>query len=106
MLTITSKHPVRAAIANLSSGNRYYDSKGQALGEVERVLNDHNLELAYQGCDGCPGDSGYFTFPLRTVSDACIVCEDCDKGGDVINGIAFSWYRMPSGRWEIVVYVS
>jgi hypothetical protein len=103
-LTINAKHPVRAAIAGLPD---YYDRIVDAFEAVETILAVHGMDLNLT-------DMPYFTAPeggswlapivslepVVSVSGKPTVCDGYD------NGVNFSWYKLPSGRWEVITYVS
>ena len=103
VITVKRNHPARAAIADLPN---YFDSKGRAIAAIESILNDYGMELEFVDCSG---DEGSSIFPIHVDCDSRMLCERC---GDAIenveynNVISFSWYKMPSGLYEITVYIS
>ena len=86
---ITAKHPVRGPFASCSSGH-YYVTKSAATSVFELQLRPYGWEF---GAFDMPGDSGVTCAPIQ------------DNGHDV--GFAsMSWYRLPSGRYEVIGYVA
>jgi len=91
---IGPNHPVREAFADCSTGNnggKYYDSMEIAFAAFNAVLMDCSLcldEYNFPGEFGC-----------RTIG----ISDDC---GLPIGYAYFSWYRMRSGRWEVIGYIT
>jgi hypothetical protein len=75
-------------------GKTYYKGKAQGFGAVEEALVAAGLD--------------YYEFQDRTMSSEVLADEGRLMGVDVGNGIGLSvsWYRMGSGNYEIVAYVS
>ena len=102
-LTITAKHPVRKAIAELPD---YYDSLGAGVAAVSAVCAEYNLRMEEKVLDG---NEGWTTFALYREPDGWFVCSECEAKLDrteLNNCVAFSWYRARPGRWECIKYVS
>ena len=102
-LTITSKHPIRAAVSELPD---YYDSLSAAACAVRAALADHQLRM---DDPDFVGDEGYVTCVVRADPDALFVCSCC---GDKLdrsrfdNVVVLSYYKCREGRWEVIKYVS
>ena len=91
---IRANDPVRKAFADCSSGPVYYETKGHAISAFGRVLFDYDYTLGYQDM---PGDEGRAEFELYYAR----------AGNDDYAGRAIiSWYRMPSGRYEVIGYIA
>jgi len=102
-MRITSKHPVRAAIGNLPT---YHEDKSALLGAVSGVLKAHDILMDAVSLDG---DDGFVTIPLYPVATGHVICDCCAKridNAEFENGVAISWYTMPSGRVELTCYIS
>lgn len=102
-MRITAKHPVRAAIADLPN---YFDSKGEAILALSDVCADHGMIVEIPGM---PGNEGYATCRLRPDVQGYVICECCAEytaRTEYDNGLVISWYAMPSGRIELVAYIS
>lgn len=93
---ITAKHPVRSKLAGLSSSNNYYATKGAALQAADEVLKEYGWTT---GVCNPLGDEGRELVAIGPADD-----EGCLKSEEGL--LAFSWYRMPSGRYEIVMYLA
>ena len=94
---ITARHPVRGAFAGKSTGGRgtvYYASKGCAVSEFDAALAVWGLSLDEMDCMSLPGDTGYKTLAVR------------NGEGDCVGYAYLSWFRMESGRYEFVGYIS
>jgi len=102
MATIKANHPTRNKLVNLPN---YFDSKAVAISVIRAILQDHNLDLAgYPDCDGTVGN---VLFPIRSLCANSITCDSCGSDcAEFDNVVSFSWYRMPSGKFEIVAYIS
>jgi hypothetical protein len=103
-LTIRRNDPVRNEIASLPD---YYDFKGDALNAIDDVLNSRGM------CIGndvrMDGDEGSLLIPIVANEQGSIVCDNCDRSYEVAgynNGVNVSWYRMQSGRIEVIKYIS
>ena len=91
MLTRREEKTLREKIASLSSGS-YYDEISHWFDLLDQVVQNYSDGLLSLGRD-CPqvyNDSG--SSMLRI--------------GDSELFIWWSWYKMPSGRWEIVCYLT
>lgn len=89
----------REDIASLSTGNAcpsgrapYYEGIGDWWGALARTLKGHE----YLICGGCP--------TIHTANGyAHLAFENAAK--DDMGRVWFSWYQMPSYRWEIICYI-
>jgi len=104
--TTATFRKIRSRVATASTGCTngkgrapYYDSVGHAIGAVDSRLLDFNLRID-------PNDwackSNCVDFSDGNVSITCEVCDGCGSHECDIN---LSFYRMPSGRYELTVYV-
>jgi hypothetical protein len=88
---------IREDFSGCSSGARYYDTKGEAVWCFERALAGCDGRLDTMDCNDWYGDEGSTLVQIR---------KGCPDNGDVVGWARFSWYRMGSGRWEVVGYVT
>jgi hypothetical protein len=103
VLRITAKHPIRGAIADLPT---YFDCKGDAIAAVREACDGYGLCVEDSGL---PGNSGYATWELRSITAGQFICACCDEKADRAtfdNCIYIAWYTMCTGRIEIVAYVT
>lgn len=87
---------LREEFSSVSTGSKYYETKGHAIQSFERVLASHSApdnQLEFAPFD-MPNNHG------ATVADIV------DETGARQFSAYLSWYRMPSGRYEIVGYIS
>ena len=88
---IKANHPIRRAIAELSSG-RCYDTKGAFMGSLHDTLGWFGVRLV--DFADCPNDEGHATWLLYhgdVELETMIVC---------------TWYRHGTGRYEFIVYLT
>ncbi len=105
-MRITAKHPVRAAVADIST---YQDYKQDAANAVYDACKEHDIEVVGSIYDDYSQDAGRVTLRLRPVFNACVVCDGCAAKSETNyydNVVVFSWYTMPSGRIEVTAYIS
>lgn len=103
MRTIKSRHAVREDFSANSSGAVYYDSKGQAIDAFNATLADYGFYLDPYDCGGWDGDEGRRVVTVRVETDGPFDI----PGEDTRVGYAhFTYYRMESGRWEIIGYLA
>jgi hypothetical protein len=103
IMTITSNHPVRRAMCNLKT---YWDSKAELQDAVIAACADHGVEAE---ATDMLGDDGYVRLKLRPACDAHIICDVCAEKHDrniFDNWAVVSYYKMCSGRFELVAYIS
>lgn len=111
---IGSRAPVRRAVANLPN---YFPGHSDAFDAIDTILKGFKLridpnmmiDLSSQNdrVDG-EGSSGTVILNISPLDDNT-VCDACNikvKNANYANGISYSWYRMSSGKLEIVAYVS
>lgn len=89
MLTRHEEKDLRNQIANLSSG-RYYDQIFHWFDLVVKTAARFGLIIDEQDCPQVYNDSGSSMIRI----------------GDSELFIWWSWYKMPSGRWEIICYLT
>ena len=97
-MNITQKHPARLAVANLSTGNQpnqYYDEVSHWWERLLAALLEHNLEPVCIDCPQVYNGEGAAHVTLQTIG-----------GIEVDSRLRWTWYRMPSGRWEIISYLT
>lgn len=102
-VTIKNNHPVRKAIGNLPD---YFESKGDAICAIDAVLADYDMKM--ESFD-CSGDKGSTFIDLLPNGPGRLVCDNCNCRDNLTgfnNGVNFSWYKMSSGRWEVITYVT
>ena len=87
---------LRREIAALSSTNDYYETKGHAIIAADKVLSAYDWTTG--DCSDLPGDDGRAIIPIVTKEFAPLQEE--------IGSIVFTWHRMPSGRYEITMYLA
>lgn len=96
---IPRNDPVRNAVAALPT---YWDSPGEAITEIARILDEHGyaIEEVISFNDNLPKYKT--TYNLRTKAE-----KPFEVGKEVENAmLVFSWYKMPSMRYEITTYIS
>ena len=99
MQAIKSNHPIREAIASLSSGRTYYPTIGAALRCIETILNNAGFGLADTIYKMPCSDDGRTTIGIVRLNSNW----NCEQVGLIV----FTWHRMElSGLWEIVTYVA
>jgi len=88
---------VREAFSGCSSGNTYYNTKGHAFQAFNAALEGCDGHLDAASCMDWYGDEG---------STLCDIREGCPDCGPVIGHARFTWYRIASGRWEVIGYIT
>ena len=101
--TIKSRHAVREDFSSNSSGARYYDCIGDALDAFNASLVDHGFYLKYDDCTVWSGDEGRRTIEVHVETDGPF---DIDGENTRVGYAHFTYYRMGSGRWEVIGYLS
>lgn len=91
MLTRREEKKLREEVASLSSG-RYYDEISHWFDLLDQVVQNFSDGCLTLGCD-CP--------QVYNNSGSSMI-----RIGDSELFVWWSWYRMPSGRWEIVCYLT
>jgi len=102
-LTINAKHPVRNEVAGLDD---YYDSLSEAFDAVETILENHGMALNMSDMPFLSSEGGSWLAPIvpaKPIVTVDGVEYDCEAYN---NGVNFSYYKLGSGRWEVVTYVS
>lgn len=95
--TIKVRHPVREAFSGRSTGNDqgcYYSSKGHAVNAFDAELQTFDLCLDRDDLMDFHGNEGRKVVEVHNEFDRCV------------GRAVFSWYRMPSGRWEFIGYLA
>lgn len=96
-MMIKRNDPVRAAFSGCSTGNvpgPYYETKGHALRAFDAALAAHGYHL------DCADHSAWFSNEGRCEIDVYV------EGGGCVGKAVISYYRMPSGRYEFVGYIT
>lgn len=88
-----SKLRVRKEICSLPN---YFDTKGAAIQAADMVLANFGWETG--DCNPL-GDDGRELIPIVKREGRELLCEE-------VGTLVFSWYRMPSGRYEVIMYLS
>ncbi len=99
-MAILARNPVREAFSENSSGSYYYDTKGDAVHAFNLTLERFGYHLDYAECSDWYGDDGSRLVSVLDFS------EDTADYGDPVGSARFSWYRVPSGRWEVIGYLT
>ena len=86
----------RNNFASQSSGPRYYETKGEAVATFNEVLEAFGLLPDPATTSQMHGDEGRVTPRLVDLET-----ETKDEGL-----ASLSWFRMPSGRYEVVGYLA
>jgi len=97
MAGIKANHPVREAFAGRSTGSDhgyYYSTKGHAINAFDAELQTYDLGLSRNDWVDYNGDNGRANHQVE------------DEFGKVVGCAVFSWYRMPSGRYEFIGYLA
>ena len=93
---IKNRDPLRQKIASLSSTNNYYATKGEVLRQVDAILEPSGMTT---GDADLPNDEGRTTVPIVLIEGRQHLCEE-------VGTLCYSWYRMPSGRYEATLYIA
>ena len=99
IVKITARHPVRERFAERSSGSArgaYYETKGHAVCAFDSALKDHGFRFDYADTNCWYGDEG---------RRECAILPDLDETDEVVGRALLTWYRMPSGRYEVIGYI-
>lgn len=102
MRTIKARHPVRKAFSGCSSG-KYYNSKSEAIDTFNATLEEHGFHLDYADCCNWSSDEGSVGVRVLIEADGPF---DVDGYPRCVGYVHFSWYRMQSGRWEVIGYLT
>ena len=86
--------PIRNAFAGVSSSNDYFSTKGHGINAFDAELQSHNLSFDRKFTFDLNGDRGRALIPIVNDYDS------------VVGQALIAWYRMPSGRYEIVGYIA
>jgi hypothetical protein len=104
--TIKARHAVREEFSGCSSGGgpwTYYDSKGAALRAFDSALDGYGLCFDKDDNFDMPGDEGRINIDVYTGIDG--YGED-DSRGRFVGSALLTWYRMPSGNYEFIGYLT
>jgi len=93
---IKNRDPLREKIASLSSTNNYYATKGEVLRQADAILEPLGMTT---GDADLPNDEGRTTVPILKVEGQQLLSEE-------VASLCYSWYRMPSGRYEATLYIA
>lgn len=94
-LKIPANHPVRAYVRMI--GNSKWPTKRSAISAVQDALESAGMQFNPDGpMLNCSQDDGSITIPIHRTED------NAEYG----HMVAFSWYRFPSGSYEITTYIS
>lgn len=103
---IGAKHLIRKAVSSLPN---YVDNLAEAISLIEGHLSDFGWALDNQfvlNFSGGTEETVSMNIPIKVDIEGGIICSECDKPVELNHCIAFSYYRMQSGRYEITAYVS
>lgn len=73
---------------------QYWDKPGAAITHIAEVLGNYNIEIV---------ETISFNDSLESYRQRYNLTLN---GQDVNNMLIFSWYKMPSGKYEITTYIS
>ena len=93
---------LRNAYCDCSTGNKdgeYYFTKGHGVMAFAGVLDGYGLEFDWMALQQLPGDEGRKQVDVRECDEAC------EGTGRVVGSALITWYRMPSGRYEMISYL-
>lgn len=93
-MMIKSRDPVREAFSGWSSGTVYYETKGDAVYTFDHALADYGYHLDLADCMDWYYDEGRKIVRIL------------DENDDLVGHACFTWYRMQSGRWEVIGYIT
>ena len=96
-MTIKSRDPVRSKFAGCSTGNAgvgYYENKGFAIAAFNAALRNYALHLDDYDCMELHDNEGRTTIAIY---------DDC---GVVTGRAVLSWFRMCTGRYEVIGYIA
>ncbi len=85
---ITARHFSRRPIAELST---YYPHKADFVPLADRILNEYGWAL---GAFEMPGDADRTLAPV------------VDEQESEVGQLCVAWYKMPSGRYELTLYLT
>jgi len=101
VMRIKASDPVREGFSGRSTGNvrgvgrtGYYETKGHAIQAFDAELREYGYHLDHASYAVWSGDEGRETVDV------------CDERRDVVGCAVFTWYRMPSGRYEFIGYLA
>jgi len=103
---IGTKHKVRGRIDSLPN---YFDRPTEALDLINGYLSEFGMALNNQHVLNLSGGlEEYVTLSIPIVVDRehGIVCSECDGRVELDNCVNFSYYKMRSGRYEIICYIT
>ena len=96
-MRITSK--MKNDFSSNSSGSKYYDTKGEAVSAFNDSLEPYGLCLNFADCNDWHYDEGRRTVAILTLES------DSTESKDTGKVAIMTWYRMGTGRWEIIGYI-
>lgn len=94
---IRSGHEIRTAFSNCSTGSDdgcYYSTKGHAVNAFDGRLQSWDLCLDRNDLSDFHGDAGRKFIEIH------------DEHGNCVGHALITWFRMQSGRYEFVGYIS
>ena len=94
---ITGKHPVRNAFSECSTGNKggaYYETKRDAVHAFESVLNAHGFYVDWENFTNFANDDGRAMLEFHS------------EGMEFEGHALLTWFRMESGRYEFIGYIT
>jgi hypothetical protein len=82
-------------IADRSTGpGPYYETRGHAVAAFSDVLGQYGYTFDEMDPPQLPGDNGARAYPYF------------DETNTLAGYIYLAWYRMPSGRYEVIGYIT
>ena len=96
-MRILARDPVREEFAGCSSSDFYYPTKGHAVSAFDAVLRDYGYCFDESEIVDMHGDEGRVEIP---------VCTDVLEGSKIVGRAILTYYRMFSGRYEVIGYLA
>lgn len=85
---------IREAFSGRSSSAYYYPTKGHAINSFDGILQGFDLCLDRENLIDFNGDEGRKAVDIH------------DEYGACVGHAVFTWYRLPSGRYEFIGYIT
>lgn len=105
MATITARHKLRDEIRTYLAPT-YFPGKTDALWQIDAILKANGFQLDENHVINFQGDEGSLIIAIVTKPHGEVLCDCCDKPVTVNNRVAYQWYKMQSGSYEINAYIS
>ena len=83
-----------------SADGEYYFTKGHGVMAFAEVLDGFGLEFDWMALQDLPGDNGRKQVDVKEINH-----DTGENDGQVVGSALITWYRMPSGRYEMISYL-